>query len=84
MSKNLALEFMQIAIAWLASFLFCVQTLVTDLDKSTGRYRDEVNLKTAIMSFINAVLSKGAGEVRSVLYVYDKGESYVRDPYFTM
>nr|XP_046268384.1 disheveled-associated activator of morphogenesis 1 [Scatophagus argus] len=38
------------------------QTLLTDLDRSTGRYRDEVNLKTAIMSFINAVLSKGAGE----------------------
>jgi len=28
-----------------------------------GRYRDEVNLKTAIMSFINAVLNAGAGEV---------------------
>uniref|UniRef100_A0A7N8X4D1 Dishevelled associated activator of morphogenesis 1a n=1 Tax=Mastacembelus armatus TaxID=205130 RepID=A0A7N8X4D1_9TELE len=38
------------------------QTLVTDLSRSTGRYRDEVNLKTAIMSFINAVLSQGAGE----------------------
>uniref|UniRef100_A0A3Q1ISF4 Dishevelled associated activator of morphogenesis 1b n=1 Tax=Anabas testudineus TaxID=64144 RepID=A0A3Q1ISF4_ANATE len=38
------------------------QTLLTDLDRSTGRYRDEVNLKTAIMSFINAVLSQGAGE----------------------
>ncbi|KAM8833277.1 disheveled-associated activator of morphogenesis 1-like [Synchiropus picturatus] len=38
------------------------QTLMMDLDKSTGRYRDEVNLKTAIMSFINAVLSQGAGE----------------------
>ncbi|XP_041809592.1 disheveled-associated activator of morphogenesis 1 [Chelmon rostratus] len=38
------------------------QTLLSDLDRSTGRYRDEVNLKTAIMSFINAVLSKGAGE----------------------
>ncbi|XP_028934783.1 disheveled-associated activator of morphogenesis 1 isoform X1 [Ornithorhynchus anatinus] len=37
------------------------QTLINDLDKSTGRYRDEVNLKTAIMSFINAVLSQGAG-----------------------
>ncbi|XP_043372066.1 disheveled-associated activator of morphogenesis 1 isoform X3 [Dermochelys coriacea] len=37
------------------------QTLMNDLDKSTGRYRDEVNLKTAIMSFINAVLSQGAG-----------------------
>ncbi|KAM9355334.1 disheveled-associated activator of morphogenesis 1-like [Pholidichthys leucotaenia] len=38
------------------------QKLVTDLDRSTGRYRDEVNVKTAIMSFINAVLGKGAGE----------------------
>ncbi|XP_029317093.1 disheveled-associated activator of morphogenesis 1 [Cottoperca gobio] len=38
------------------------QTLLTDLDRSTGRYRDEVNLKTAIMSFVNAVLSQGAGE----------------------
>jgi len=42
----------------------CVwQTLINDLDKSTGRYRDEVSLKTAIMSFINAVLSQGAGVV---------------------
>ncbi|KAG7461289.1 hypothetical protein MATL_G00208490 [Megalops atlanticus] len=38
------------------------QTLLNDLDRSTGRYRDEVNLNTAIMSFINAVLSQGAGE----------------------
>ncbi|XP_066532057.1 disheveled-associated activator of morphogenesis 1 [Hoplias malabaricus] len=38
------------------------QTLMNDLDRSTGRYRDEVNVKTAIMSFINAVLSQGAGE----------------------
>ncbi|XP_028858021.1 disheveled-associated activator of morphogenesis 1b isoform X1 [Denticeps clupeoides] len=38
------------------------QTLINDLDRNTGRYRDEVNLKTAIMSFINAVLSQGAGE----------------------
>uniref|UniRef100_A0A8C7Z1A5 Dishevelled associated activator of morphogenesis 1b n=1 Tax=Oryzias sinensis TaxID=183150 RepID=A0A8C7Z1A5_9TELE len=38
------------------------QTLINDLDRKTGRYRDEVNLKTAIMSFINAVLSQGAGE----------------------
>ncbi|XP_071971885.1 disheveled-associated activator of morphogenesis 1 isoform X2 [Engystomops pustulosus] len=37
------------------------QTLINDLDRSTGRYRDEVSLKTAIMSFINAVLSQGAG-----------------------
>jgi len=45
-------------------FVFLSQTLLNDLDKSTGRYRDEVSLKTAIMSFINAVLSQGAGEVR--------------------
>ncbi|XP_055361405.1 disheveled-associated activator of morphogenesis 1-like isoform X2 [Betta splendens] len=38
------------------------QTLLTDLDRSTGRYRDEVSLKTAIMSFVNAVLRPGAGE----------------------
>ncbi|XP_024140275.1 disheveled-associated activator of morphogenesis 1 isoform X2 [Oryzias melastigma] len=38
------------------------QNLLSDLDRSTGRYRDEVGLKTAIMSFINAVLSQGAGE----------------------
>lgn len=43
------------------------QTLLMDLDRSTGRYRDEVSLKTAIMSFINAVLSKGAGEVKKSL-----------------
>uniref|UniRef100_A0A3B4AWS7 Uncharacterized protein n=1 Tax=Periophthalmus magnuspinnatus TaxID=409849 RepID=A0A3B4AWS7_9GOBI len=38
------------------------QSLINELDRNTGRYRDEVNLKTAIMSFINAVLSQGAGE----------------------
>ncbi|XP_072345281.1 disheveled-associated activator of morphogenesis 1 isoform X1 [Scyliorhinus torazame] len=38
------------------------QTLVNDLDRNTGRYKDEVNLKTAVMSFINAVLSQGSGE----------------------
>uniref|UniRef100_A0A8C0ZXL9 Disheveled-associated activator of morphogenesis 2 n=1 Tax=Castor canadensis TaxID=51338 RepID=A0A8C0ZXL9_CASCN len=42
------------------------QTLLNELDRSLGRYRDEVNLKTAIMSFINAVLNAGAGEVRSL------------------
>lgn len=55
--------------------MFCVQTLVTDLDRSTGRYRDEVNLKTAIMSFINAVLSKGVGEVKNLICVSLKGNS---------
>ncbi|XP_004082105.1 disheveled-associated activator of morphogenesis 1 [Oryzias latipes] len=38
------------------------QNLLSDLDRSTGRYREEVGLKTAIMSFINAVLSQGAEE----------------------
>ncbi|KAM4692829.1 disheveled-associated activator of morphogenesis 2 [Discoglossus pictus] len=38
------------------------QTLLNELDRSMGRYRDEVNLKTAIMSFINAILNAGAGE----------------------
>ncbi|XP_069624418.1 disheveled-associated activator of morphogenesis 2 isoform X1 [Ranitomeya imitator] len=38
------------------------QTLLNELDRSLGRYREEVNLKTAIMSFFNAVLNAGAGE----------------------
>ncbi|XP_029448791.1 disheveled-associated activator of morphogenesis 2 [Rhinatrema bivittatum] len=38
------------------------QTLLNELDRSMGQYREEVNLKTAIMSFINAVLNAGAGE----------------------
>uniref|UniRef100_A0A8D2ISI4 Dishevelled associated activator of morphogenesis 2 n=1 Tax=Varanus komodoensis TaxID=61221 RepID=A0A8D2ISI4_VARKO len=38
------------------------QSLLNELDRSLGRYRDEVNLKTAIMSFINAVLNAGTGE----------------------
>uniref|UniRef100_A0A671K849 Disheveled-associated activator of morphogenesis 2-like n=1 Tax=Sinocyclocheilus anshuiensis TaxID=1608454 RepID=A0A671K849_9TELE len=38
------------------------QSLLNELDRSTGHYRDEVNLKTAIMSFINAVLNAGVGE----------------------
>eukprot|EP00795_Rhopilema_esculentum_P003286 gene3286-1616_t len=37
------------------------QTLVNDLDRSTGIYKDEFNLKIAIMSFINAALRYGAG-----------------------
>lgn len=42
---------------------FFTQSLLNELDRSTGHYRDEVNLKTAIMSFINAVLNAGVGEV---------------------
>ena len=39
------------------------QLLICDLDRTTGRYRDEVALKTTIMSFINAALKYGAGQV---------------------
>ena len=39
------------------------QTLIIDLDRSNGVYRDEVGLKTAIMSFINAALKYGPGHV---------------------
>lgn len=38
------------------------QGVINDLDRSNGIYRDEVNLKTAIMSFINAVLNYGQGQ----------------------
>ncbi|XP_062712886.1 disheveled-associated activator of morphogenesis 1-like [Aedes albopictus] len=38
------------------------QGIVNDLSKSTGVYWDDVNLKTGIMSFINAVLSYGSGQ----------------------
>ncbi|XP_064489611.1 disheveled-associated activator of morphogenesis 1-like isoform X2 [Ornithodoros turicata] len=37
------------------------QTVLNDLDRSTGVYKDEANLKTAIMSFINAILNYGPG-----------------------
>ncbi|KAG8227858.1 hypothetical protein J437_LFUL006482, partial [Ladona fulva] len=38
------------------------QGIVNDLDRSTGIYRDEVGLKTAIMSLVNAVLNYGPGQ----------------------
>ena len=40
-----------------------LQTVINDLDRSTGEYKDEVNLKTATMSFINAALKYGPGQV---------------------
>ena len=40
----------------------CVIGIINDLDRSTGKYRDDVNVKTAIMSFINAILNYGAGQ----------------------
>lgn len=38
------------------------QGILNDLDRSTGKYRDDVSLKTAIMSFVNAVLNCGPGQ----------------------
>lgn len=41
------------------------QSLINDLDRSTGIYKEEVHLKTAIMLFINAALKYGPGKVSS-------------------
>ncbi len=38
------------------------QSIMNDLDRSTGSYRDETNLKVAIMSLVNAMVNYGAGE----------------------
>ncbi|CAG5043691.1 unnamed protein product [Parnassius apollo] len=38
------------------------QGIVNELDRSTGAYRDDLGLKTAILSFVNAVLNYGPGE----------------------
>ncbi|KAK2166761.1 hypothetical protein NP493_1306g00020 [Ridgeia piscesae] len=38
------------------------QSLMNDLDCTTGDHKDEVSLKTAIMSFINASLKYGPGQ----------------------
>ena len=39
------------------------QTVVLDLDRSTSVYREEVDLKTVVMSLLNALLCCGSGEV---------------------
>lgn len=39
------------------------QCIINDLDKNFGIYKDNLSLKTAIMSFINAVLNYGPGQV---------------------
>jgi dishevelled associated activator of morphogenesis len=41
------------------------------LERSTGKYREEVNLKTAIMSFINAALRCGPGQVTLQLFTVE-------------
>ncbi|UYV74721.1 DAAM2 [Cordylochernes scorpioides] len=38
------------------------QTLVTDLNQTTGDYREDIVLKTAILSFVNAIINYGAGQ----------------------
>ncbi|KAL4713308.1 hypothetical protein ACJJTC_015295 [Scirpophaga incertulas] len=38
------------------------QCVVNELDRSVGAYRDELGVKTAVMSFVNAVLNYGPGE----------------------
>nr|XP_045619347.1 disheveled-associated activator of morphogenesis 1-like isoform X1 [Procambarus clarkii] len=38
------------------------QTLIVDLDRSWGNYADELSLKIAVMSFINAIIRWGPGE----------------------
>ena len=40
----------------------CMQGIINDLDRSTGEYRDDVNIKTALMSFINAIINYGPGQ----------------------
>jgi len=43
---------------------FCLQTLINDLSCDIGEYCDDViSIKTAIMSFVNAALKYGAGQV---------------------
>ena len=39
-----------------------LQGIINDLDRSTGEYRDDVNIKTALMSFINAIINYGPGQ----------------------
>ena len=46
-----------------------LQTIMHDLDCTTGAHKDEVGLKTAIMSFINAALNYGPGQVANLGYM---------------
>lgn len=43
-----------------------MQTLIVDLDQDYEDYREDVGIKTAIMSFINAALNYGPGQVSAV------------------
>lgn len=45
--------------------MLLLQSLVNYLDCWTGEYRDDLPLKTTIMSFINAALKYGPGQVHA-------------------
>jgi dishevelled associated activator of morphogenesis len=47
---------------WFNRVILFLKTIVNDLDRSVGAYRDDVGLKTATMSFLNALLNYGPGE----------------------
>ena len=49
-------------------YILCFQSLIVDLDRESGDYKEEISIKTAIMSFINAALNYGPGQVRNSLY----------------
>ena len=64
--SNIHIQF--IGYVHLNKFVPCIlchilQSLMNDLDCTTGDHKDEVSLKTAIMSFINASLKYGPGQV---------------------
>lgn len=53
-------------------YWYDLQSLINDLDRSTGIYKEEVHLKTAIMLFINAALKYGPGKVSSFYLSHDR------------
>lgn len=66
-SKNVFWKWAHIFINW-----YDWQSLINDLDRSTGIYKEEVHLKTAIMLFINAALKYGPGKVSSFYLSHDR------------
>lgn len=72
-SKNVLWKWAHIFINW-----YDWQSLINDLDRSTGIYKEEVHLKTAIMLFINAALKYGPGKVSSFyLHITDVNYKYM-------
>ena len=61
------------------------QSIINDLDRSTGKYRDDVYVKTAIMSFINAILNYGPGQENLEFRLhlrYSNGKIYLKAQIF--